>query len=128
MRFHLDADQSQSVAIVARTAHHLDVTSSHQRAMDHLSDEEQLLHAANEARCVVTRNGPDFIARTRRFIEEGLPHAGVLIVPNSMQNYEFARIARAMAWFHAQYPAGVPPYFVGYLEDPPPAASGGLSR
>jgi hypothetical protein len=35
---------------------------------------------------------------TRRFIEEGLPHAGVLIVPNSTQNYEFARIARAVAW------------------------------
>lgn len=118
MRFYLDADQSQSVAVVAQTAHGLDVTSSHSLGLDHLIDEEQLLYAAQQGRCIVTRNGPDFIALTRRFIEEKLPHAGVLIVPESIENYEFARIAHALAWFHAYYPDGVPPYFVGYLGDP----------
>ncbi|MGH2589083.1 MAG: DUF5615 family PIN-like protein [Dehalococcoidia bacterium] len=87
--------------------------------LDHLTDEEQLLHAAQQGRCIVTRNGVHFIALTHRFIAEELPHAGVLIVPESIENYEFARIARAMAWFHAHYPDGVPPYFVGYLEDLP---------
>lgn len=86
--------------------------------MDHLSDEEQLQFAAMHDRCIVTRNGPDFIALTHRFIEEQLPHAGVLIVPDSIENYEFARIARSMAWFHERYPGGAPPYFVGFLEDP----------
>jgi predicted nuclease of predicted toxin-antitoxin system len=119
MKFHLDADQSQSVAVVARTVHGIDVTSSHSLGLDHLIDEEQLLYAAQQGRCIVTRNGPDFIALTRRFIEEELPPAGVLIVPESIETHEFARIARALAWFHVFYPDGVPPYFVGYLEDPP---------
>ena len=118
MRFHLDADQSDTVAAISRTAHGIDATSSHALGMDHLSDEDQLLFAAQQSRCIVTRNGPDFVALIRRFIEEGLPHAGVLILPDSIQNYEFARIARALAWFHTQYPDGVPPYFVGYLDDP----------
>ena len=63
--------------------------------MDHLSDEDHLQFAAQHGRCMVTRNGPDFIWLTRRFIGEQLPHAGVLIVPDSIENYEFARIARA---------------------------------
>lgn len=117
MRFHLDADQSATVAAIAVRAFGIDVMSSHDLGMDHLSDEEQLLFAAQDERCIVTRNGSDFIAITGRFLEEGLPHAGVLIIPDSIQNYEFSRIARAMAWFHAQYPDGVPPYFVGYLSD-----------
>lgn len=119
MKFHLDADQSQSSAMVARNAHGLDCTSSHELRLDNLSDEEQLLFAGHDGRCIVTRNGLHFIALTQRFIEERLPHAGVLIVPNSMHNYEFARIARALAWFHARYPDGVPAYFVSYLADPP---------
>lgn len=119
MRFHLDADQSDTAAVIARTTHGLDTTSSHALGLDHLSDEEQLHHAAQQTRCIVTRNRSHFVALTRRFIEEGLPHAGVLVVPESIENYEFARIARALAWFDSLYPDGVPSYFVGYLDDPP---------
>lgn len=118
MRFHLDADQSGTVATILRTAHGIDATSSHELAMDQLSDEDQLLIAARQGRCVVTRNRQDFIDLTYRFLAEGLPHAGVLIVPDSMHNYEFSRIARAVARFHEFYPEGAPAYFIGFLEDP----------
>ena len=119
MKFHLDEDQSTSTARAARQRHDLNVTSSHELGLDRASDEEQLLHAGREGRCLVTRNGGDFIALTDAFEAEQLPHAGVLIVPRSMPNDAYARIARALAWYHARYPEGVPPYFVSYLHDPP---------
>jgi hypothetical protein len=34
-------------------------------------------------------------------------------------NDAYARIARALAWYHSLYPEGAPPYFVSYLNDPP---------
>jgi hypothetical protein len=120
MRFHLDEDQSGSTARTARLHYALDVTASHEAELDGSTDEEQLLHAGRHGRCLVTKNGDDFIALTERFAIEQLPHAGVLVVPPSMPNEAYSRIARALAWFHHLYPDGVPPYFVGYLQDPPP--------
>lgn len=119
MRFHLDEDQSTSTARAARRRYILDTTSSHELGLDHAPDDEQLLYAGREGRCLVTRNGGDFISLTASFRSEQLPHAGVLIVPPSMPNEAFNRIARALAWYHALYPDGVPPYFVSYLQDPP---------
>ncbi|MGE0542964.1 MAG: DUF5615 family PIN-like protein [Dehalococcoidia bacterium] len=118
MKFHLDEDQSPRTARAARR-YGLDVTSSHELGLDRVSDEEQLLHAGREGRCLVAKNGSDFIALTDAFEAEQLPHAGVLIVPHSMPNDAYARIARAMASYHADYPDGVPPYFVSYLYDQP---------
>lgn len=123
MKFYLDEDQSATTARVARQRHGLDVTSSHELGWDHALDEEQLLYAAREGRCIVTRNGSDFIALTDIFEAEQLPHAGVLIVPRSIPNDAFARIARALAWYHDQYPDGAPPYFVSYLRDQPEGQS-----
>lgn len=118
MKFYLDEDQSPSTARTARQRHDLDITSSHELGRDGATDEEQLLYAGRTGRCIVTRNGDDFIALTDAFEAEQLPHAGVLILPQSIGNDEFARIARAMAWYHEQYPDGVPSYFVSYLRDP----------
>jgi hypothetical protein len=120
MRFHLDEDQSHRARSVAMVRYHLDVTATPDEGLFRRVDREQLMFAGSQGRCIVTRSGPDFIALTAEFLAEGLPHAGVLIVPRSMENHEFDRIARALAWFHHLYPDGVPPYFVGYLQDPPP--------
>jgi hypothetical protein len=119
MKFYLDEDQSPRTAGTAREHFGLDVTTSHELALDGTTDDEQVLHAGREGRCIVTGNGDDFIDLTERFRREQLPHAGVLIVPSRMRNDAYARIARAMAWYHALYPEGVPPYFVSYLQDPP---------
>jgi predicted nuclease of predicted toxin-antitoxin system len=118
MKFHLDEDQSPRTARAARR-YDLDVTSSHELGLDRVPDEEQLLHAGKEGRCLVTKNGSDFIALTDAFEAEQLPHAGVLIVPHSMPNDAYACIVHALASYHADYPDGVPPYFVSYLYDQP---------
>ena len=120
MKFHLDEDQSHRVRSVAMARDQLDVTTTLGEGLVRRVDREQLTFAASQGRCLVTRNGPDFIALTAEFLADGQPHAGVLIVPRSMENHEYDRIARALAWFHHLYPDGVPAYFVGYLQDPPP--------
>jgi hypothetical protein len=119
MIFHLDEDQSHRVRSVAEARYSLGVTTTRDERMSRFTDREQLAFAGREGRCIVTRNGAHFIALTAEFLAEGLPHAGVLIVPRSMENHEYDRIARALAWFHHLYPGGVPAYFVGYLQDPP---------
>jgi hypothetical protein len=119
MIFHLDEDQSPRVQSTATSRYRLDVTSTAEEDLVGLTDREQTLFAGRRGRCVVTCNGPDFIALTGEFLAAGLPHAGVLVVPRSIENHEYGRIARALAWYHDLYPDGVPPYFVGYLQDPP---------
>jgi predicted nuclease of predicted toxin-antitoxin system len=119
MRFYLDEDQSDVIAEIARSQFGLDVTSAHRVGTRGTPDEAQLAYAAAERRCLVTRNGDDFRRLTTRFLIEQLPHAGVLIVPRSWPPRAWARIARALAYYHRLYPGDVPPYFVDYLHDPP---------
>jgi predicted nuclease of predicted toxin-antitoxin system len=119
IRFHVDEDQSQRIAHVARERFGLEVTASHELGMDRATDDEQLAFAGNAGRCIITRNVKDFEPLTRRFQLEAQPHAGVLVVPISMLGGEFFRIARALAYFASLYPDGVEPYFVSYLQDPP---------
>ncbi len=95
MRFYLDENLSATIAEIARGLG-LDVDSVEELGRKGFADEEQLLLAAEDSRCVVTADRDDFIEPTDRFFSEGRPHAGVLIVPSTWQTSEFARIARAM--------------------------------
>ena len=45
-----------------------------------MSDEKVLERAAASGRIVVTRNGRDFIELARAWADEGLDHAGILVV------------------------------------------------
>jgi predicted nuclease of predicted toxin-antitoxin system len=115
MRFYLDECLSDTIAATARDHFGLDVVSAHALGMDHAPDEEQLAFAARLHRCLVTRNGSDFIRLTRRFMAESLPHAGVIAVSASFTGREFMQIARGLAEIHARYPEDVYPYLVVYL-------------
>src|SRR5581483_4421952 len=119
IRFHVDEDQSNTVAVVARNLFGLDATCSHELGMDRLTDAAQLAFAANAERCIVTGNRDDFAELTLEALAAGLPHAGVLIVPRSMLGNQFTRIARALAYYASLYPDGLPAYHVDYLRDPP---------
>jgi hypothetical protein len=52
---------------------------------------------------------------TERFRERGLPHAGVVLVPSSIQNDEYRVIAEGLIYLHSLYPDGLPPYTVIWL-------------
>ena len=97
MPFHLDEDGSQVVAHICRQQYRLDVGSSHELGMEGMTDSDLLQWCGTHERCVITRNGKDFIALTHLFGHEARPHSGVLVIPRSIANDEFARIARALA-------------------------------
>lgn len=116
MRFYLDEDLSQVIAAIGRQRR-LDVTSSHEPdgQRDGLADAEPLALAATEGRCLVTKNGPDFRDLTVAFMEQGLPHAGVLAVPSTLNGNEFSTIVERIARWNELYPDGLPSCFFGYL-------------
>ena len=114
MRFYLDEDLSDQIAIIARSLG-LDVLSSHECGRDGLDDEAQLLAAAEDGRCLVTRNRADFVAWTVRFFEQESPHSGVLLLPESLPPDQFAAIAHALVEYERRHPEGLPPYTVDFL-------------
>lgn len=96
MKICLDEDICPDVAVMLRSMG-VDATSVHEVGRQGLSDREQLEHAADEGRCLVTRHRNDYILLTRAFFERGLPHAGVLIIPWTIPPDDFRRIAKRVA-------------------------------
>lgn len=115
MRFYLDEDLPYAIAQAAERLG-LDVISSHEVGRNGTGDEEQLLYAAEQDRALVSVNRGDFWGITQRFLEQGLPHAGVLLLPNSMPRERVGVVAVALRRFADSYPDGVPSYFLGYLK------------
>jgi len=78
-------------------------------------DQGQLDFPASEKRCLVTRNGDDFIRLTVRFFNDQRPHYGVLIVPYTLPGDQFARIARLIKKFSSHHKKGLAPYSIAFL-------------
>jgi uncharacterized protein with PIN domain len=114
MRFYLDQCLSQVVAVIARGMG-VDVISSHEVDRDGTDDDVQLLYAAEQGRCIVTRNYADYERWTHEFQEQGLPHRGVLLVPSSLPNDQFYPLARAIARYAREHPDDMPAYMIDYL-------------
>ncbi len=121
MRYYLDEDLPPRVAVMAR-ARGLDVVSAQELRRFGLDDDQQLLLAASDGRCFVTRNARDFRRLTAEFYEAGLPHAGVLCLSESLQSYQFAAIVAALGQHDRDNPDGIAAYVIDYLrrvqEDP----------
>ena len=114
MRFYLDEHLSSEIAEIGR-ALGLDVLSSHEVGRDQLTDQEQLLLAARDGRCLVTKNREDFIQLTAQFFERGWPHAGVLIIPATWPTSDFARLARALASYAERRGKAPADYLLDFL-------------
>lgn len=114
MNLYLDEDVIPLVAHLLRTQG-LDAISVHEIGATGLDDEKQLLRAAREGRCMVTRNRDDFIRLTVDWFGSERPHAGVLIIPFTMPNTQPVLLADALARFARRFPDGLPPYTVTFL-------------
>lgn len=118
MRFYLEENLPPQVAALAR-ARGVDAVSSHECGHLGFSDEDVLGLAAGDGRCVVTRNRDDFVLLTVHCFDNQAPHAGVLIVPWTLPNDQFARMAGALAAYAQRHPGNLPAYMIDFLHASP---------
>ena len=115
MKYYLDEDLSPKIAEILRK-NGVDAVSAHEVGMRQATDLEQLDYAAENSRCMVTRNRNDFIRLTVRFFHEHRPHAGVLIFPYSLPADKFSVIANAIMKQNARIPRiKFGPYMIDFL-------------
>lgn len=114
MKYYLDEDLSPKIAELLRKRN-IDCISAHEVGMLQASDTEQLIFAARNERCLLTRNRDDFIRLTVQFFNEHLPHYGVLIIPNTIPGDQFSRVANAVAGYASFHPKGMQPYTIDFL-------------
>lgn len=114
MKYYLDEDLSPKIAALVR-ARGVDAVSAHEVAATGWPDAAQLDHAAQEGRCLVTRNRDDFIRLTVEYYQMQRPHRGVLIVSSQVPGDRFAFVATALVRHARQHPHGVPAYLIDFL-------------
>ena len=98
MRFTVDEDLATDIARIGRRLG-LDIISVHEVGREGWTDEQQLVEAAIERRCVVTGNRRDFEYWTKQFFFARRPHAGVLIVQGALRAADPSAVARALLHF-----------------------------
>jgi predicted nuclease of predicted toxin-antitoxin system len=115
VKFYLDEDISPRVAEIARGRCQLDVLSANEVGTQAWTDAAQLRYAAEQGRCIVTRNRDDFARETRTAYEAQTPHAGVLIVTRSLPSDQFTAMAAALCAYANNFPHGMQPYTIDFL-------------
>jgi Domain of unknown function (DUF5615) len=114
----LDEQISGKVAERLR-ARGLDVMAvTDEQSLRGLGDPDVFEIAQTQGRAVATYNRDDFEAIIREYAEAGREHSGLVIVhPIRFPNWEFARLAKALAHLADTRPSGKS--FVVWLQDPP---------
>lgn len=115
MRYLIDEDLSTEIAEIGKRLG-LDVVSVQEVGWRGWSDEEHLVQAAEDGRCVVTANRNHFESWTSEFFYANRPHAGVLIVRESLRRRGPVAVARALVAFDRARGAFPAEYLCDFLE------------
>jgi predicted nuclease of predicted toxin-antitoxin system len=113
-KYFLDEMFSSVIAEIARRAD-VDVVSVHEERVKGATDSNVQLLATRAGRIVVTVNHKHFAPLVDSFYEQGLPHAGTLLVPGNVPTDVYAAIARAIIQFARDNPDGLQPYEIRWL-------------
>ena len=108
MKFLVDEDLSEEIASILR-AEGVDAVHIRELGLTGAEDREVLDEAAQQERCVVTRNRNDFLMLTEFYFHEGRPHHGVLIIPRSYPGHQTSRIVRAIIALSQNHPYAFQP-------------------
>lgn len=115
MKFLIDENISPKVAELLR-ARRIDAISTHENGMLGFDDVEVLQYGAAGGRCVITSNRDDFLELTRRFFNEGMAHAGVLVIPRSIPKRRFDLIAEAVEAYAQKHPDEIYPWLFDFVK------------
>ena len=114
MKFYLDEDLAPQIAERLRKMR-LDAVSTLEVGNAQLSDRDQLRFAAQQGRCLVTRNVRHFVLLAQAAIRHQDPHAGIVLCSPSLRGFEIGKIASALMRLARQFPEDFGPYDVVYL-------------
>jgi hypothetical protein len=81
--------------------------SAHEAGRTGVDDRAQLAHATQEGRAVVTCDVADFVALAAEAIAANVAHAGIILVPSSLQARALAEIGTALRRIATGYPDGI---------------------
>ena len=115
MKFYLDADLSPRIAELLRRQG-FDAVSAHEVGKLRIPDRDQLAFAAQEGRCLVTRDARHFMLLSQEAVRHRAPHAGMILCPPSIHGSEFRMIADALIRVAERYAGGLGNYDVIYLD------------
>jgi predicted nuclease of predicted toxin-antitoxin system len=114
MKFYLDEDLAPQIAERLRKMG-LDAVSALEAGNAQLSDRDQLRFAAQQGRCLVTRNVRHFVLLAHAAIRHQDPHAGIVLCSPRLRGFEIGKIASALMRLARQFPEDFGPYDVVYL-------------
>jgi predicted nuclease of predicted toxin-antitoxin system len=104
--FYLDENLSPHVAEILR-ARGFDVVSAHAVGNTQLDDGAQLHYATSERGAIVTCDLTDFTELAGEFIAANIEHAGIVLVPSTVETDEFSAIADALEQVAHEHPEGL---------------------
>lgn len=106
MKVYLDEDLSPAIAVLLRRRG-VDATSAHEVGNGQIQDRAQLEYATREGRATVTRNAVDFLRLAHDAVATNTRHAGIVLVPPSVQGHEYQQIADGIVEQVKPYPGGL---------------------
>ena len=114
MKFYLDEDLAPVIAGALRRRG-MDAVGVHEGGHTGLADAAQLASTASQGRCLVSAKARDFGRLGRDAIEQGKPHAGIVLCPPRIHGLTVGAVVNALVRIAERYPAGLGEYDVLYL-------------
>jgi predicted nuclease of predicted toxin-antitoxin system len=114
VRFYLDADLPYQIAERLRKKGY-DAVAASEVGNRQSSDREQLLYAARDDRCLVSRNIRHFFALSHQALVHQEPHASIILCPSTLKGNEVGMIAEGLMRIAKRFPRGLGNYDVIFL-------------
>jgi predicted nuclease of predicted toxin-antitoxin system len=114
VKLYLDEDLAPAIGVALRRRG-VDAVSADEVGNVELGDKEQLVFATRQGRCVVSGNARDFRSLGHDAVEDGRPHAGIVLCPPRIHGLDVGTVVKALMEIAERYPGGLGEYDVLYL-------------